>query len=490
MSETVALVGKIAALRQRLQQAQGLATEAGTAAAALFAEESEHGDLGEFLHKQIHSAAAQQTLVDDSLRQLKETGDHPLEAKTLPVRLTAQARRLLEQGREFLGQLRSLGELLDEPEVLVAPRPPGDSLTRLYREIAAMTDTALRMIQAFPNAPSAQLHLCQGLEPIFALIGERLAGLQAAVSRRRHEKNQLHILKDFLTALVERKPVDVKTLVRLGEAILTEAVEQNPLAFHHGAPWGPADWIPAHCLNVAQVMARVVRHNADLRGRPLDAVLAALVHDVGMLETPTEILTQVGPLTDDSRRLIEAHAFAGTRLAGRLFPGGGWLLEAIESHHERSDGTGYPGGKRDNQISPLGRLLAVCDVYAAQCAGRPHRGARETRTALTDTLLMADRGQLDQQAAEHLLLLGFYPVGSVVELTDGAIGMVVATPVARHDLQSPARPVVELWTDAQGKALAVSRFLDLGQSDHGGIVRSAPLSQRMELTRRIYHVAA
>jgi hypothetical protein len=489
MSETAALMGKIAALRQRLQQAQGLATEAGSAAAALFSEESEASDPAAFLHKQVNLASAQQALLDDSLRQLTEGQDRPLEAKSLPMRLTAQARRLLDQGREILAQLRSLGETLDEPTSPTTLRPPGDSLVKLYREVTAMTDTTLRMIQAFPNAPSAQLHLCQGLEPIFALIGQRLAVLLGGVSRRQHDKDQLNALKGIMTALLERKPIDVKTLIRLGETVLAEAREQEPLVFHNGAG-SPADWIPAHCLNVAQVMARVVRHDPELRGRPLDAILAALVHDVGMLETPAEFLSQQGALNDESRRIVEAHAFAATRLAGRLFPGGAWLLEAIEGHHERVDGTGYPAGKRDMQISPLARLIAVCDVYAAQCTERPYRPARETRTALTDTLLMADRGQLDKQAAEHLLTLGFYPVGSVVELTDGAIGMVVATPVGRHDLQSPARPVVALWTDPQGKPLPVPRFLDLAQSDHGGIVRSAPLGERMALMTRYYRTAA
>src|SRR5207302_1036318 len=155
--------------------------------------------------------------------------------------------------------------------------------------------------------------------------------------------------------------------------------------------------------------------------------LAALVHDVGMLRVPLEILVHPGSLNDEQKRAVERHTQIGADLAARLLPNGAWLAEATGGHHERLDGTGYPGGLRDGHIAPLTRLLAVCDVYAALRAPRPHREARSTRTALADTLLLADQGALDPREAERLLLLSFYPPGTVVELADGAVGLVVAT---------------------------------------------------------------
>src|SRR5439155_20453691 len=119
--------------------------------------------------------------------------------------------------------------------------------------------------------------------------------------------------------------------------------------------------------------------------------------------------------------------------------------------HERLAGPGYPDGLIDAQILPLARLLAVCDAYAAACCWRPHRPARDTRTALTDVLLLAEQGVLDRHFAERLLQLSFYPVGSAVELADGSIGVVVAVPAGRRDLSAPARPVVALVVDAHNR---------------------------------------
>jgi HD-GYP domain-containing protein (c-di-GMP phosphodiesterase class II) len=228
-------------------------------------------------------------------------------------------------------------------------------------------------------------------------------------------------------------------------------------------------------------MARVIRHDTDLRSRAVDAVAAALVHDAGMVRVPAAVLAHAGPLDDSQRRAIEAHTRTGAESVQRMLPGGTWLIEATLGHHERLDGTGYPAGLRDQQIAPLTRLLSVCDVYAAQCAARPYRPARETRTALTDTLLLAERGTLDRFHAEKLLHVGFYPVGSVVEMADGSVALVVAMPTGRRDLNSPARPVVAVLTDAHGRTLPAPRHLDLAQCEGHSIVRSLPPAARREV---------
>src|SRR5579885_2028986 len=176
MTETQTLLGKIAALRQRLEQAQGLASEADSAAAALAG-----GDGGrlEALRRQVADGAEHASLIDASLRPLG--GDVPPEV--FPRQLTARARRILERGRELLARLRPLADAL-EPDALPPHHPAADPLARLYRETAAMTDSTLRMVQAFPDAPSAQLKLCAGLEAILGVVAQRLALLSTAVARR------------------------------------------------------------------------------------------------------------------------------------------------------------------------------------------------------------------------------------------------------------------------------------------------------------------
>ena len=200
-------------------------------------------------------------------------------------------------------------------------------------------------------------------------------------------------------------------------------------------------------------MARIVRHDHELKSSATECVVAALLHDVGMLRVSPETLASSEPLSSDARSVVESHTTYGAELIQNWLPDVEWLTEAAHSHHERLKGTGYPRGTREVQLSPMTRLLAVCDVYAACSASRPHREAREARSALASTLLLADQEQLDRQKAELLLYLSFYPIGTVIEMADGAVGVVIAAPGNITDLQAPARPVVALLTDSEKTAL-------------------------------------
>ncbi len=410
------------------------------------------------------------------------SGEAP--GQVLPTQLTARARRVLERGRELLAQLRPLAEHLESP-----PSPPlfaADPLTRLHRQIAAMIDSTLRTVQSFPDAASAQLRLCEGLEAILHVAAQRLAILAATLGRRRQWTERVETLAGLLDGLAHRTPADIRPFTALAEALLAEAQEGLPLQFLHASVTELPRFVACHSLTAAQVAARVVRHDPELRGRALEVVLAALVHDTGMIGVPAEVLARPGPLDDAGRRAVEAHARAGADLVRRLLPDAGWLAEATAAHHERLDGTGYPGGLREIQLSSLSRLLAVCDTYAALCCPRPHRPAREPRTALTDTLLLAESRALDRTHAERLLQLSFYPVGTAVELADGSVGVVVATHGGRRELNAPARPVVALLTDPQGRPLASVQHLDLGLAEHRSIVRSLPATERRALLGDVY----
>jgi HD-GYP domain-containing protein (c-di-GMP phosphodiesterase class II) len=348
-----------------------------------------------------------------------------------------------------------------------------------------MTETVLRVVQAFPDLASAQLRLCEGVEAIVGVAGQRMATLADAVSQRRHEADQRNTLSNLLSRLAGGQSGAVQDFITLANEVLTES-DATPLRFPDAVPTDSARFIAAHSLTVASVVARIVRGDPELRSRPMEPVLAALVHDVGMLRVPAEILLKTGPLDDGERRAIERHTLVGADLAAQLLPSGAWLAEAAAGHHERLDGTGYPSGLRDAHIAPLTRLLAVCDVYAALCSPRPHRPPRETRTALADTLLLADQGALDPRQAERLLLLSFYPAGAAVELADGAVGVVVATHMAPHDLNTPARPVVAVLTDGRGHALPTPHHLDLAASEGRSIVRTLTAAERREALGKRY----
>ena len=131
-------------------------------------------------------------------------------------------------------------------------------------------------------------------------------------------------------------------------------------------------------------------------------------------------------------------------------------------------------------------MLVVCDVYVVMACDRPHRPASDPRTALTDTLLAAEHGRLDRDFTEYLLALAFHPVGTVVELTDGRVGVVVATHTNRVNLRLTARPVVVVLTDAAGLVLPRPEFVDLAAAERGGVVRVLTAAERTRLLAKHY----
>jgi HD-GYP domain-containing protein (c-di-GMP phosphodiesterase class II) len=476
MTDTQVLLGKISALRQRLQQAQGLAQEADSAAAALA------GATGPGMHIQtLERLAADGAKHDAEMESVARAAvETYAETPPLPRQLTARARRLLERGRQLLEQLRSLAEAFTP----AGESERGDPLAAYYRATAAMTDTALRMVPFFPDGAAGQISLCEGLEATLEVVAARVRLLNTGVEQRKHEATTIAQLTELLTTLDMGKAVPLEAFAALGEEILADAAECGPLRFLEGDPKRPAHFVACHSLNVARVVARIARHEPELKSQTLDAVLAALLHDAGMLQTPAELLAHAGTLNEEQRRTVEAHCRRGAALVQKMAPEATWLADAALAHHERLDGTGYPGGWRESQLATLTRLIALCDVYAALCASRPYRPARETRTALADTLLLADQGLLDRQQGEWLMQLSFYPVGSIVEMANGAIGVVVAAPTARREWTNPARPVVALLVDADGTALPSPRHLDLTHCDRHSIMRTLSATERRETLGR------
>jgi HD-GYP domain-containing protein (c-di-GMP phosphodiesterase class II) len=481
MSESQTLLGKIAALRQRLAQAQGLAQEAGTAAVTLASEDT--GPLTRLLtfERQVAAGTENDLALAGVVRTMTASAN---EAQPLPRQLTSRARRLVEHGQELLGKLRSLADVFTPsiPETRDADQflERDDPLNRYYRETASMIDAALRTVPLLPDSASLQLMLCEGLEATLGVVARRVALLESAVQRHRAENARVDRLAGLLTALETGQAAEITAFVAMAEEVLEDAEMCGPLRFLQADLAQPARFVAAHSLNVARVMARVVRHEPELKSRPLEPLLAALVHDVGMLRVPAALLRKADPLDDDDRRAIEGHCHAGAALVKQMLPDAAWLSEAAAAHHERHDGTGYPDGLREFQLGTLTRLLAVCDVYAALSVARPHRPALESRTAMADTLLLADQGLLDRHHAERLLHLSFYPVGSVVELANGAIAVVAATPGTRRDFNHPARPVVAILIDENDVPLHAPVHVDLAQCERLSIVRSLSRAQRRE----------
>mgnify|MGYP001484383854 CR=1 FL=1 len=119
-----------------------------------------------------------------------------------------------------------------------------------------------------------------------------------------------------------------------------------------------------------------------------DLVYAARVHDVGKIFVPERILNKPGPLTDDEFFLVRMHAQVGAEITGML-PDSSRMREAVEHHHQRFDGSGYPDGLKGEQIPQWARIIALSDAYANMLTEQSISAARTPEQALDELAKMS-----------------------------------------------------------------------------------------------------
>jgi HD-GYP domain-containing protein (c-di-GMP phosphodiesterase class II) len=143
--------------------------------------------------------------------------------------------------------------------------------------------------------------------------------------------------------------------------------------------------------------------------------------------------------------LMQRHPILGFEQLKRLPDIPPEVLQGTVEHHEKRDGSGYPHGLAGDAISPTGRKVGVCDIYDALASERPYKNAMTTHKALGIMYQISDKEFHGEDIAYFIRMMGVYPVGSIVKLEDGWIGVVSAS-----NAGSPIKPVVRLVKDPQG----------------------------------------
>jgi HD-GYP domain-containing protein (c-di-GMP phosphodiesterase class II) len=496
MSDSRTLLNRIAEFRKRLEKMPRLSpsTEGQTPSTQSENNESEktRQDSGQGLPPPHFSQpqSISQAIVTDSLRQLNIT------SQDFPTELSDPAKRYLQESLGLVSSLRAAADdlLIVGPAADSQGKATGDLLAGYFRETAALTEAAVRYAQALPSDLAVQERLCEGLEQLVRAARRNFRVLVAAAERRREEENRVNILARFLVATAKNITRDPQPILEFAKQFLHEeagvplrvcTVSILSTQAHLGGVEypAPARFIAAHSLNRARILVRMIVHSAEWTARAEDVVLAGLLADVGMLEVPLDLLAQSESWTGERHPLLLDHPIRGAEKLlqiSRL----GHLSEAIHSHHERMDGTGYPKKLSNGHISPLARLVAVADEYAARLAPRPYRLGYDPRTILADVLTLASQGKLDRSAAQLLTNLGLYPVGTAVLLNDQRKGVVVALPQSR-EWNLLGKPTVALLTDSSGRAYLNPKYLDLAQTSQT-ILRSLSAEERVALLARNY----
>ncbi|MDY6933383.1 MAG: diguanylate cyclase [Spirochaetota bacterium] len=131
--------------------------------------------------------------------------------------------------------------------------------------------------------------------------------------------------------------------------------------------------------------------------------LGGILHDIGKIVIPDKILKKTCPLTPDEWKVIKSHPDAGYKICLPLKENLGSALYAVQYHHEKLDGSGYPDGLKGDEIPIVARIMAVVDIYDAMFSDRPYHKAVPKEKALTVLREEAEYGKLDKEIVEQFI---------------------------------------------------------------------------------------
>jgi HD-GYP domain-containing protein (c-di-GMP phosphodiesterase class II) len=157
----------------------------------------------------------------------------------------------------------------------------------------------------------------------------------------------------------------------------------------------------SHSRDVVELVLAVC-DDLDLPARARrDAEFVALLHDIGKIRIPAEIIHKPGPLDPEERAIINTHTLEGERLLAQIGGLLGQVGRVVRSCHERWDGGGYPDGLAGETIPRIARIVCACDAYSAITTSRPYRAARTPAEALEE-LQRGAGTQFDPQVVDAL----------------------------------------------------------------------------------------
>jgi len=213
-----------------------------------------------------------------------------------------------------------------------------------------------------------------------------------------------------------------------------------------------------HSINVCILSLALARHVGLSRNDLETLGVAALLHDVGKIKTPLEVLNKPGRLTPEEFALMKQHPVTGQQMLERLYGLPYQIADVALSHHERISGGGYPRGLKSHEISLFSRMVAIVDVYDAITSDRCYHDGMSPTEALTK-MYSWRLTDFDAELLEQFIqCVGIYPVGSLVELTNGEVGFVVSV---NPDFR--LKPKVNLVLDSRKRRLYPQRVVDLAQ---------------------------
>ena len=281
---------------------------------------------------------------------------------------------------------------------------------------------------AFHELPAAETALENASDKVAMLMDNLKAGENLDISAVRNAVQPI-----------------LESVIRNSDALLWVSVMQKKDAYTY-----------SHSLDNCSLAIAFGRHLGLYKEDLRNLAMGLLLMDVGKVKVPDEILNKTGTLSIEEFDEMKKHVYHGVQML-RNTPGiNETIINVVLTHHERFDGSGYPSGLKGKEVPVYGRIAAIIDCYTAMTSSSPYRTAIAPHKALQTIYNWRNKYFQDELVEQFLQCVGVYPTGSLVEMSSGEVGMIMA-----QNRVQRFKPKIMMLLDENKKPYEVSKIVDL-----------------------------
>ncbi len=227
------------------------------------------------------------------------------------------------------------------------------------------------------------------------------------------------------------------------------------------------EYLIEHSLNVSILMSIFAKFLGIEKEIIEQLALGAFLHDVGKVLVPSKILNKPGRLTAEEYDVMKQHVTFGIQLLDELPDLSQIIKSTVHEHHERLDGNGYPNALSADQITKYGRMIAIVDSYDAMTAERVYKAGMSPIKAFKILVSDAPNSYDDELVDKFVQCLGLYPVGTLVKLSSGKLGL-----ISQLNKSRPLHPFVKVFYSTRLNQAIPIQEINLSESKHKDQIES------------------
>ncbi|MNS59165.1 Cyclic di-GMP phosphodiesterase response regulator RpfG [compost metagenome] len=263
----------------------------------------------------------------------------------------------------------------------------------------------------------------------------------------------------FIRHLKAGEPIDITPLAAVAEEMVDTMFTHGDAMLCLARIRAKDAYLMEHSMNVAILLANFGRYLGLDRSVLKELTLGGLLHDVGKIMTPDEVLNKPGKLTDEEFGVMRQHVVHSYDILSNTAGITPTMLEVAANHHERLDGTGYPQRLKGDQLSLYTRMSGIVDVYDAVTADRVYKQGMQPTQAFRILLKGIDQHFDAELVTKFIKCMGVYPVGTLVQLSNQRLAVVM-----QRNEQQPLKPLVKVIYHATQRHYLEVQWLDLARN--------------------------